>query len=95
MIPEIRRTCLYLPAARAIWKNLYQTYSRARDETERDRTYEYLVRLNSEYDQVRIQILGREKLPPLNEVISLVRGEESRRNLMLGSQNVENLTFMA
>ncbi|CAA6665274.1 unnamed protein product [Spirodela intermedia] len=65
-----------------------------REEIERDRTYEYLVELNSEYDQVRIQILGREKLPPLNEVISLVRGEESCRNLMLGSQNVENSIFM-
>ncbi|CAA7404069.1 unnamed protein product [Spirodela intermedia] len=31
MIPEIRRTCLYLSRARAIWENLYQTYSRARD----------------------------------------------------------------
>ncbi|CAA7401997.1 unnamed protein product [Spirodela intermedia] len=64
-----------------------------REEIERDRTFEYLVELNSEYDQVRIQILGREKLPPLNEVISLVRGEESCRNLMLGSQN--SPTFIA
>ncbi|CAA6669928.1 unnamed protein product [Spirodela intermedia] len=120
MIPEIRRTCLYLPTARAGWENFYQTYSRARDaaqpyelklkmmtmrdpfdtalyreKIERNKTYEYLVGLNSEYVQVRIQILGREKLPPLNEVISLVRGEESRRNLMLGSQNVENSAFMA
>ncbi|CAA6667248.1 unnamed protein product [Spirodela intermedia] len=56
-----------------------------REETERDRMYNYLVGLNSKYDLIRIQILGREKLPPLNEVIFLVRGEESCRNLMLGS----------
>lgn len=48
------------------------------EEVECDMTYLYLVGLNSEHDQVRIQILGRQKLPPLNEVILLTSGEESQ-----------------
>ena len=33
---------------------------------EQDRVYDFLVGLNPEYDQVRIQILGKEKVPGLN-----------------------------
>ena len=35
---------------------------------ERDRIVVFLAGLNSVFDQVRVQILGREKLPSLNEV---------------------------
>lgn len=49
---------------------------------EKDRVYDFLVGLNVEYDQVRVQILGKE-LPSLNETISIVRAEESRRGVML------------
>ena len=34
----------------------------------RDKIGEFLVGLNPEYDQVRVQILREEKLPSLNEV---------------------------
>lgn len=34
-------------------------------------------------------MLDKEKIPPLNEVILLIRGEQSHHNLMLGSQNIE------
>ncbi|KHN39708.1 hypothetical protein glysoja_040575, partial [Glycine soja] len=50
---------------------------------EQDRVYDFLVGLNSEYDQVQIQILGKEKVPRLNEVIAIIQSEESRRELML------------
>lgn len=36
---------------------------------ERDRVVEFLAGLNSEFDQIRVQILGREKLPALHEVL--------------------------
>lgn len=49
----------------------------------------------TEHDQIRIQVLGKEKLPPLNEVISLIKGEESCQNLMLGLHNVEDLVLTA
>ena len=38
---------------------------------EKDRVYDFLVRLNPKFDQVRVQILGKE------ETISLIRVEES------------------
>ena len=50
---------------------------------ERDRVYDFLAGLNPEFDQVRIQILGKEDTPSLEETISLIRAEESRRSVML------------
>ena len=38
---------------------------------EKDRVYDFLAGLNPEFDQVRVQILGKE------ETISLIRVEES------------------
>ena len=56
---------------------------------ERDRIVEFLVGLNPEYDQVRIQVLGREKLTTLNEVFSIVRSEKNKRRAMLGDHSVD------
>ncbi|KAK2966236.1 hypothetical protein RJ640_008219 [Escallonia rubra] len=56
---------------------------------EKDRTYDFLAGLNIEFDQVRIQILGKEELPSLNETISIINAEESRRGMMLYAQPVE------
>ncbi|XP_052204388.1 uncharacterized protein LOC127809557 [Diospyros lotus] len=50
---------------------------------ERDRIFEFLAGLNLEFDRVRVQLLGREKLPSLNEVFAVVRSEENRRQVML------------
>ncbi|KAL3734117.1 hypothetical protein ACJRO7_023463 [Eucalyptus globulus] len=60
---------------------------------EKDRVYDFLVGLNSEFDQVRIQILGKEEVPSLEETISLIRVEESRRSVMLEPQAVEGSAF--
>ena len=49
----------------------------------KDRVYDFLAGLNPEFDQVRIQILGKEDTPSLEETISLIRAEESRRSIML------------
>ncbi|KAJ1400177.1 hypothetical protein SESBI_29737 [Sesbania bispinosa] len=57
---------------------------------EQDRVYDFLVGMNAEYDHVRIQILGKEKVPGLNEVIAIVRSEESRRELMLETPTTES-----
>lgn len=42
-----------------------------------ERLYDFLASLNPEFDQVRIQILGRDDLPSLKEATSLVHAEES------------------
>ncbi|KAG8381704.1 hypothetical protein BUALT_Bualt05G0000400 [Buddleja alternifolia] len=56
---------------------------------ERDRIVEFLAGLNPEYDQIRIQILGKKKLPSLNEVFSMIRSEEHRRIAMLDESNID------
>lgn len=50
---------------------------------ERERVYEFLAGLNIEYDQVHVQIFGKDHLPTLSEVFSTVRTEEGRRGIML------------
>nr|XP_027083707.1 uncharacterized protein LOC113706007 [Coffea arabica] len=43
---------------------------------ERDRVYDFLAGLNSEFDLVRIQILGRPEFPSLTEAISQKGGQQ-------------------
>ncbi|KAG0455167.1 hypothetical protein HPP92_024459 [Vanilla planifolia] len=62
---------------------------------EKDRVYDFLAGLNPEFDQVRIQILGKEETPPLEETISLVRAEESRRGVMLQPQTLDGSALVA
>ena len=56
---------------------------------ERDRIVEFLAGLNPEFDQVRVQILGKDKLSNLNEVFVIVRSEENRRYTMLIEHTIE------
>lgn len=56
---------------------------------EKDRVYDFLAGLNPEFDHVRIQILGKEFTPSLEEVISLIQAEESRRSVMLELKNMD------
>ena len=55
---------------------------------------EFLVGLNPEYDQERVQILGRERLPSLNEVFGVVHSEENMRVAMLGEIHSEGSTML-
>nr|KYP43794.1 hypothetical protein KK1_034774 [Cajanus cajan] len=50
---------------------------------ERVRVFKFLHGLNSEFDPIPVQILGKNKLPSLSEVFHIVRGEETRRSVML------------
>ena len=52
---------------------------------ERERIFEFLAGLNMEFDQVRVQILGKESMPSLNEVFSLIKAEEGRGTVMVES----------
>jgi len=53
---------------------------------EKDLVYDFLAGLNLEFDQVRVQILGKRETSPLEETISIIRTKESRRNIMLEIQ---------
>ena len=48
-----------------------------------------MARLNPAFDQVRAQILSREKMSFLNEVFFIVRREEHRRVTMFNDHNLE------
>ncbi|RVW25355.1 hypothetical protein CK203_117722 [Vitis vinifera] len=66
-----------------------------KDFIEQDRVYDFLVGLNPEFDQVRIQILGKQEVPCFNEVVALIRGEESRRSVMLEPQTLDGSILVA
>ncbi|RDX76604.1 Protein HESO1, partial [Mucuna pruriens] len=76
-----------------LWQKLDQCYeddwenprdiAEFRKREENDRVYMFLAGLNRSLDEVRGRILGRTPLPV--EVFSEVRGEESRRKIMLNT----------
>ncbi|KAI5407453.1 hypothetical protein KIW84_053639 [Lathyrus oleraceus] len=71
------------------------TYAtKLREYIEQDRVYDFVVGLNSNFDYVRVQILDKEKVPNINDVVSIVRSEESRRELMLTPPSVERSTLL-
>lgn len=61
---------------------------------EKERIYDFLAGLNAEFDVVRVQILGKEDLPSLNETMAIIRTEEGRRSVMLETQINEGSTLM-
>ena len=66
-----------------------------KDFIEQDRVYDFLVRLNLEFDQVRIQILGNHEVLCFNEVVALIRGEERRRSVKLEPQTFDGSALVA
>ena len=61
---------------------------------EKDRIYKFLTGLNSEFDPVRIQVLGKE-LSSLNETMAAFQVEEARREVMVEPQSTESSTLIA
>jgi len=61
---------------------------------EKDRTYDVLAGLNANFNPVRIQILGIDDLPNLNEVVSIILAEESRRVGMLETKSLETSAML-
>ena len=56
---------------------------RLKKKMENEKVFEFLMGLNRELDDVRSRVLSRRPLPPIQEVFSEVRREESRRKVML------------
>jgi hypothetical protein len=61
---------------------------------ERERIFEFLARLKIEFNQIRVQILGKESLPSLNKVFSVIRAKEGRRTVMLEVPDTEGSAMM-
>ncbi|TXG53873.1 hypothetical protein EZV62_019129 [Acer yangbiense] len=66
-----------------------------REYVECERIFEFLAGLNAEFDQVRVQVLGKEPLPSLNEVFSIIRAKSGRRLVMLENKTGEASTLAA
>ena len=58
---------------------------------EREWIFEFLIGLNVEFDQVRVQVLGKEKL---NEVISMIHAEEGRRGVMFKLSSIDGFAIV-
>ena len=43
---------------------------------EKERIYTFLVKLNIEFDPIRVQVLGKEEILSLNETIAIIHEEE-------------------
>ncbi|GFZ12733.1 hypothetical protein Acr_23g0011180 [Actinidia rufa] len=90
----------YFHTLRALWLELdnYRTLDmdspadtlKLKKRIDQEQIIEFLAGLNPEYDQIRVQILGNEPLPSLQEVYSYVQHEESRREIMLHPPPPEN-----
>jgi len=61
---------------------------------DQDKVYDFFVEINSDFDQVKVQIFRKEKVPRINEMVAMAKSE-SRRTLMLESLFVKNLTMIA
>ena len=61
---------------------------------EKERIYTFLSGLNIEFDLVRVQVLGKEEIPSLNETIAIIHGEEGRRGVMMEPQPADGSTLV-
>lgn len=95
----------YANILQSIWQELdqYQTLemkckedaATLKQSVDKQRAYVFLAGLNSDFDAIRIQVLGRSDFPSLEEIIFLMRAEESRRGVMLASKPTENIALAA
>lgn len=51
--------------------------------TDKERVFDFLVGLNVEFDQIKVQVLGWGLFPSLQQTFSYVKHEEIKRNSML------------
>ena len=54
---------------------------------EQKRTFKFLLGLKKNLDEVRGRVMGTKPFPSIREAFSEVRCEESRKKVMMGSQN--------
>lgn len=60
-----------------------------------ERIFQFLARLNVEFDQVRMQVLGKQEMSSLSEVFSLIQAKESQRVIMLHTQITEGFVMVS
>ncbi|KAJ7968090.1 Retrovirus-related Pol polyprotein from transposon TNT 1-94 [Quillaja saponaria] len=83
----------YFAELSGLWQELdyYQEYQPVhptdaasyKKVVDKEKVYDFLAGLNLEYDQIRVQVLGRDPFPNLRQTYAYVQQEESRRITML------------
>lgn len=73
----LKKLCQELDHYRGIETRCLKNEPILKNYIENNRVYDFLVSLNIEFDQVRVQIFIKELLT-LNETISIIRVEKSR-----------------
>ena len=61
---------------------------------EKERVYDFLAGLNDIFDQIRVQVPGRDPFPSLRQAYSHVQQEKSRRNVMLPTASIERISML-
>lgn len=61
---------------------------------EKEVEYQILAGLNVKYDQILVQILGKEEKPSLNKIISIVEEEESRKRVKLETRSTKHFAMI-
>ncbi|GAV79606.1 hypothetical protein CFOL_v3_23071, partial [Cephalotus follicularis] len=63
-------------------------------DIEKERVYDFLARLNPDYDQVPVQVLGRDPFPTLEEAYNLIQHAERRHISMMPSVLSDRLALV-
>nr|KYP51534.1 hypothetical protein KK1_026561 [Cajanus cajan] len=87
---QLKSLWMELDHYRVIKAKCYKDSAILRQYIEQGRVHDFLVGLNQEYDQVKIQILGKKKVPRLNEVVAIIRSEQSKRSLRLETPTIDS-----
>ncbi|KAJ7972159.1 Retrovirus-related Pol polyprotein from transposon TNT 1-94 [Quillaja saponaria] len=77
------RSCLLFIQARGLYGYVIGSKTSYKKVVDKERVYDFLAGLNLEYDQIRVQVLGRDHFPNLRQTYAYVQQEESRRIAML------------
>ncbi|KAK8369238.1 hypothetical protein V6Z12_A01G098600 [Gossypium hirsutum] len=81
------------------WSQLVRTFLKGRGKLshllgtrpkEGDPKFDAWDEQDPTFDAVRVQILGKEELPSLNETIAIVRAEEGKREVMVENNQVDS-----
>ncbi|GAV79868.1 UBN2_3 domain-containing protein, partial [Cephalotus follicularis] len=93
LCPQELSLATYYTTLTHLWQQLdtYRTHKPSileelvtyQKDTEKERVYEFLAGLNPEFDQIRVQVLGKVQFPTLREAYNMVQHEETRRSSML------------
>ncbi|KAA3469942.1 ankyrin repeat domain-containing protein 2b [Gossypium australe] len=96
MESHISKTYLLLDTAAKIWEAVALTYSKNGNDAQ---VFEYEIKFiipsKHEYEQIRVQVLGKTPFPSLEKTVAHVQQKKSPRSAMLSMTPIENARLVA